>query len=118
MRNFQLKTKHASWLTVIYIIVALYSILSATPAKAQSAADGSFCELFAVSAAATMEARQAGVPYERQVEHARASGAMIERMIEDAYSVPVVKGRQEKAYEVTKFETRYYIACLNYMVRK
>ncbi|WVW77304.1 hypothetical protein Bhz55_00082 [Stenotrophomonas phage vB_SmaS_Bhz55] len=115
MRNFELKTKHASWLTVIWVIACLLTVFDT---KAQTVADANFCELFAVSAAVTMKARQEGVPVEEQLAHARETGSAIERMIYDAYEVPVVKGRQNKAYEVSKFETRYYVACLNYMVRK
>lgn len=118
MRNFPMKTWHASIMTVIWIIAAVITMLSSPAAKAQTAADANFCELFAASAAVTMRARQEGVPVDQQLAHARETGSAIERMIYDAYDVPVVKGRQNKAYEVSKFETRYYVACLNYMVRK
>lgn len=115
MRNFELKTKHASWLTVIWIIACLLTVFDA---KAQTVSQMEYCDLFTSVAEKTMQRRLDGTPMEEMLEYASGHDLYgdLSTMIRDAYTYPQVNGRQAKAAQAFDFGTKWYAKCTKMMV--
>lgn len=95
------------------------SCVAATPAHAQTAAEMEWCDSMYEVTGTIMEARQSGMPMQQQLDNATSAKATwLYRPIRAAYEVPVVKGRQNKAYEADQFALKEYLRCVKAMVTK